>query len=176
MYPHLSPHGLVMKINRQPLAELSDKLVRRDREYWTRYIQAMIGDWLHDGTSVGDVVAFIEKVHANHDLSGFKCDPRFVQNDAPPKSFSKLRSSIGGLYAWRGSNAGSPDEKERMLAEADYAFRQALALCPRGLDALFRYTSLLAEQRRTEAAAPLVECALKLQPQNVMLIDLFLQF
>jgi len=175
MYPHLSPHGLVMKINRQPLAVLSEELVRRDREFWTRYILTMIGDWLHDGTSVGDVVAFIEKVHVNHDLSGFKGDPRFIQNDAPQKSFSKLRSSIAGIYAWRGGNAGSPVEKERMFAEADFAFLQALALGPRSLDALFRYTSLLASQGRTEAAVPLVESALKLQPQNVMLIDLFHQ-
>jgi len=175
MYPHLAPHGLVMNINRQPLAELSDELVRRDREYWTRYIQAMIGDWMHDGTSFGDVVAFIEKVHVNHDLSGFKGDPRFIQNDAPQKSFSKLRTAIGGIYAWRGSHAGSPVEKERMLAEADLAFRQAIALCPRSPEALFRYTSLLVWQGRTEAAVPLVESALKLQPQNVMLLNLFQQ-
>jgi len=174
MYPYLSPHGLILKINRQPLAELSEELVRRDREYWTRYIRAMIGDWRHDA-SVGDVAAFIEKVHVNHNLSGFRGDPRFIQNDAPPKSFSKLRSSIAGIYAWRGGNAGSPAEKERMLAEADYAFRQAIALCPRSPDALFRYTSLLAWQGRTEAAVPLVETALKLQPQNVAWLSLFQQ-
>jgi hypothetical protein len=175
MYPHLSPHGLIMKINRQPLAGLPAELVRRDREYWTRYIQAMIGDWMHEDARVGDLVAFIEKVHVNHNLSGFKGDPRFIQNDAPQKSFSKLRSAIGGIYAWRGGNTGSPDEKERMLKEADYAFRQAIALCPRSLEALFRYTSLLAWQGRTEAAVPLVESALKLQPQNVMLLNLFQQ-
>ncbi len=62
-----------------------------------------------------------------------------------------------------------------MLTEADFAFRQANALCPRSPEALFRYTSLLASQGRTEAAVPLVESALKLQPQNVMLIDLFHQ-
>ena len=146
----------------------------RTTSFSTAAVGRKLVSTLHD-TSIGDVVSFVEKVHVCHDLSGFKGDPRFIQNDAPQKSFSKLRSSIGGLYAWRGGNAGSPDEKERMLAEADFAFRQALALCPRGLDALFRYTSLLAEQGRTEAAVPLVESALKLQPQNVMLIDLFHQ-
>jgi tetratricopeptide (TPR) repeat protein len=175
MYPHLAPHGLIMRINRQPLAELSGELVQRDREYWTRYIQAMIGDWMHVNAPVSDVLAFIEKVHVNHDSSGFKGDPRFIQNDAPQKSFSKLRTAIGGIYAWRGSHAGSPDEKERMLAEADLAFRQAIALCPRSPEALFRYTSLLAWQGRTEAAVPLVESALKLQPQNVALLNLFQQ-
>ena len=175
MYPHLAPHGLVMKINRQPLAELSDEVVRRDREYWTRYIQAMIGDWMHDDAPVSDVVAFIEKVHLRHDLSGFKGDPRFVLNDAAQKSFSKLRSAIGGIYAWRAFNAGSPAEKERMLAEADFAFRQAIALCPRSPEALFRYTSLVACQGRTEAALPLVETVLKLEPDNLALRDLFQQ-
>ncbi len=174
MYPYLSPHGLILKINRQPLAELSEELVRRDREYWTRHIRAMIGDWLHDG-SAGDVVAFIEAVHVNHDLSCFRGDPRFIQNDAAQKSFSKLRSSIAGIYAWRGLNAGSAVEKKRMLAEADHAFRQAIALCPRSLDALFLYTSLLACQGRTEAALPLVETALKLEPANLALRDLFQQ-
>ena len=135
----------------------------------------MMGDWMHDDAPVGVVVGFIERVHVNHDLSGFKGDPRFIQNDAPQKSFAKLRSSIAGIYAWRGGNAGSPDEKERMLAEADFAFRQAIALCPRSLDALFRYTSLLAWQGRTEAAVPLVETALKLQPENVALLNLFQQ-
>jgi tetratricopeptide (TPR) repeat protein len=175
MYPHLAPHGLILKINRQPLAELPDELVRRDREYWTRYIQAMIGDWLLEDTPLGDVVAFIEKAHVNHDLSRFKGDPRFIQNDAPQKSFSKLRSAIGGIYAWRGGNAGSPVEKERMLAEADFAFRQAIALCPRSPEALFRYTSLLAWQGRTESAVPLVETALHLEPENVALLNLFQQ-
>ena len=55
------------------------------------------------------------------------------------------------------------------------AFRQAIALCPRGLDALLRYTSLLAWQGRTEAAVPLVETALHLEPENVALLNLFQQ-
>ena len=29
MYPYLEPHGLIMKINRQPLPALSDEIVQR---------------------------------------------------------------------------------------------------------------------------------------------------
>ena len=43
MYPYLEPHGLIMKINRQPLPEMSDEIVQRDRDYWTKYIDA--DDW-----------------------------------------------------------------------------------------------------------------------------------
>lgn len=71
MYPHLTPNGIIMKINREPLPALSDEMVQADREYWSNYIQPMIGDWLTYDTPVSDVVAFVEKVHLNHDLSGF---------------------------------------------------------------------------------------------------------
>ncbi len=165
MYPHLSPNGLILNMNRQPLAELSDEVVRRDHEYWTRYIRPMIGDWLTDETPVRQIAAFVEKAHVNHDLSGFKGDPRFVQNDAPQKLFSKLRSSIGGIYSWRFAGAKSPAEKERMLKEADFAFRQAFALCPRSAEAVFRYFTLLSGQRRLDDAILLVESALKLEPE-----------
>src|SRR6185503_7430310 len=36
MYPHLSPHGLIMKLNREPLVALSDEVVKQDREFWIR--------------------------------------------------------------------------------------------------------------------------------------------
>ena len=40
MYPYLSPNGLIMKINRQPLPRLSEELVQQDHEYWSRYLAA----------------------------------------------------------------------------------------------------------------------------------------
>ncbi len=171
MYPHIEPHGLILKINRQPLAELSDEVVQRDHAYWTRYIQPMIGEWLTDDTPVGEIAAFVEKVHVTHNLNGFKGDPRFVQNDHPQKLFSKLRSSIGGLYSWRVANAKSPAEKERMLKEADYAFRQALALCPSSPEVVFRHTTLLATQGRRDDAILVVESALKVKPENAQLAN-----
>jgi hypothetical protein len=34
MYPNLEPHDLIMKINRQPLANLSDEIVQNDTDDW----------------------------------------------------------------------------------------------------------------------------------------------
>ena len=45
-YPYLEPHGLIMKINRQPLPELSETTVDADRKYWRNLANGMIGDWL----------------------------------------------------------------------------------------------------------------------------------
>ena len=39
MYPYLEPHGLIMKINRQPLAELPGDIVNQDHDYWTNCVQ-----------------------------------------------------------------------------------------------------------------------------------------
>jgi hypothetical protein len=163
MYPHLSPHGLILKINREPLSELPEELVQRDREYWAGYIGPMLGEWLTFESPLPVLVAFVDKVYLNGNLSGFAGDPRYIRNEIPQRSFSKLRSSIGGLYAWRALNSQNPGEKERMLTEADFAFRQAFALCPTSPEAAFRYISLLVGQKRLEAAILLAEAAVRLE-------------
>jgi hypothetical protein len=163
MYPHLSPHGLILKINRQPFSELPIEMAQGDRLYWTGYIGSMIGDWLTFETPLSEVVAFVDKVYLNDNLSGFGGDPRYVQNEIPQRSFSKLRSSIGGLYAWRAQNSQSSEEKQRMLKEADFAFRQAFALYPSSPEVVFRYVSLLLAQKRLEDGISLAEAAVRLE-------------
>ena len=162
MYPHLEPHGLIMKINRRPLPELSDEIVQKDRAYWQKLMPGMIGDWLHDDTSLQVVTAFAEKIFLRHDLSGFTGDPRFVQNDYAVRSFSKWRLSIAGVYAWRAEHAASEPEKNRMTRAADFAFRQALALCPCSSEAVERYVDLLKKQNRVADAILVVETAVKI--------------
>jgi beta-lactamase regulating signal transducer with metallopeptidase domain len=172
MYPYLSPNGLIMKINRQPLPSLSDATVQADHDYWSRYLQPMFGDWLQEDTSVADVTAFVEKVYLNHDLTGFTGDPAWVQDTWAQKAFSKLRSSIAGVYAWRVSNSKSPEENEQMTKAADFAFRQAYALCPSSPEALFRYANLLVSVDRVKDAQLLAETTLKFDPQNAAVRDL----
>jgi hypothetical protein len=169
MFPHLVPHDLILRINRQPLAELSDEAIQRDHDCWTRYIQPMIGDWLTRDTPVAEVAAFIKRVHWQHDLTGFEGDARFVQNDAPQRLFSKLRSSIAGVYAWRVSNGKGSGGSDQMMRAADFAFRQAWALCPRSPEAVFRYINLLATHRRFDDACLLAETAARLDPDNPQL-------
>ena len=165
MYPYLEPHGLIFKINRQSLARLSDDVVEQDHDYWTKRMAAMLGDWLSTDTTVADCAAFAQKVYVKHDLSGFKGDPVFLQSDDAQKSFSKLRSSIAGIYAWRVKHATTSDEKERMAAEADFSFRQAWALCPYSPEAVFRYVNLLIEQKRFADALMVADTAAQM-PTN----------
>jgi hypothetical protein len=166
MYPHLSPQGLIMKINRRPFSELQDVVVQSDRAYWSRYIGPMVGEWLTFDTRLPEVVAFVDKVYCAQDLSDFHGDQHYTQNEVGQRSFSKLRSSIGGLYAWRAQNTQSSEERERMLKEAGFAFRQAFALCPSSPEAVFRYINLLLGEKRLDDAILLTEAAVRLEEKT----------
>lgn len=167
MYPQLSPHGLILKLHKEPLTELSEKAVAKDRDYWKRYVKELIGDWVSEETSVKEICEFGERVYLRKDLARFQGDTGFAQNEAAQKGFSKLRSAIGGLYAWRAEHAGTEEERERMLKEADFAFRQALALCPYSPEAVYRYVNLLLSQKRKSEAQIVARTLLRLSPTDV---------
>lgn len=165
MYPYLEPHGLIFKLNRNPWAPLSASIVKQDQDYWTKTVTSMIGGWLTATTSVGDVAAFAEKVYLQHDFSGFAGDPAFVENAYACRKFSKDRSSIAGLYAWRSQHDANAAEKQRMAAAADFAFRQALALCPSSPEAVFRYVLFLMAQKRIADALVVAETGAKFRSE-----------
>jgi beta-lactamase regulating signal transducer with metallopeptidase domain len=176
MYPHLEPHGLIMKINREPIATLSDEVVQKDHDYWQGRVNEMIGNWLTADTSVRTVTDFAEKVYGRKDLSGFTGDPKFIHDDYAPKMFSKWRSSIGGIYSWRIGVSSDNDptpaaylpkndaERQRMIAEADFAFKQAFALCPTSPEAVNRYINFLTGQGRKADALLIAQTAAHLDP------------
>ena len=53
-----------------------------------------------------------------------------------------------------------------MKREADFAFRQAFALCPHSAEVVFRYVNLLINDQRIEDALRLAETAASLDPEN----------
>jgi tetratricopeptide (TPR) repeat protein len=73
-------------------------------------------------------------------------DPRFNRDDVAEETFSKLRAAIGGLYAFR-----------HMFAEAEYAYKQAITLCPDGPDGNFRLAQLYLETGRFDDAMAVLE-------------------
>jgi hypothetical protein len=164
MYPHLSPHGPILKLNRKPLGDLPRDVVEKDRTYWLELQRKLIGAWLKPETTVREVCAFADRVFADRDLSGFTGDPKFAQSEHATKMYAKLRSSSGGVYAWRARQAKPLEEKKRMEQEADLAFRQAFALCPSSSEVIFRYVNLLVDQKRFDDALLIAESAAKINP------------
>jgi beta-lactamase regulating signal transducer with metallopeptidase domain len=173
MYPYLEPHGLIMKINRQPLAQMPEDTIARDRDYWRKLAAGMLGDWLDEKTTVREVSAFVDRVYVRKNLRGFTGDPRFIQNAYAKQIFCKLRSSIAGVYSWRLGPAAPPEyqpktegDKQALFSEADFAFRQAFALCPYSPEAIFRYASFLLQFNRLDDAQLIAQAGLKADPQN----------
>ncbi|HWX21498.1 MAG TPA: DUF2723 domain-containing protein [Candidatus Binatia bacterium] len=173
MYPHLTPFGVIMKINRQPLPSLSEDVLQRDHQFWKQFSKRLTGDFIDYDTPLKDVCNWIEKTYLRYDFNGFTGDRKFIHDDDGQKSFSKLRSSIGGVYAWR-LNPGCPPqfrpktdaEFQRLLKEADFTFKQAFAYCPFSPEAVFRYANLLLQVNRIDDALLLAQTCLKLDPYN----------
>src|SRR5213075_1766535 len=110
------------------------------------------------------ITSFVERTYLHRDFTGFKGDRKFVRDDQAQKAFSKLRSSIGGIYAWRIGDAGNTHNaaaQQRMIKEADFAFRQAFAFCPYSPEAVFRYVQLLATLGRMDDAIIVAETCQK---------------
>ena len=131
MNDYLTPHGLIMKLNRSP-TPLTDDRVRKDRAFW---------DWL------------VERLMS---------DPKFLHDVSARKSFSKLRTSLAGLYASR----DRPDE-------AEYAFAQAIRLYPMSPEAGFRLADLYVTTHRFDRAREIVEAMQRADPGNTRLAQFF---
>src|SRR5262249_43636278 len=137
MFPHLTPFGIIMKINRLPLASLPEEILEKDHAFWKQYSQRLTGDFIDYGTSMREVADWIERTYLRRNFNGFTGDRRFVHDIDAQKSFCKLRTSIAGIYAWRLSRGSPPEfrpksesEFRRLWQEANFAFLQAFAFCP----------------------------------------------
>jgi tetratricopeptide (TPR) repeat protein len=183
MFPHLTPFGVIMKINREPLPMLTEDIIKRDHEFWAKYSERLIGNWITYDTSVSNITAFAEKVYMHHDFTGFKGDLKFIRDDQGQKAFSKLRSSIAGVYSWR---LGQPpsggvmpqqyiatgENRAMIEKEADFAFKQAFAFCPYSPEAVYRYVQLLVNMGRVSDAILVAQTAQKLDPYNPQFVGL----
>lgn len=162
MYPQLSPHGLIMQLHHNALGELDRKTVEKDMGYWKRLVSDAVGDVVNETNSIHDLCDFCEKVYLRKDFTGFKGDAAFAHNESAQKCFSKLRSSLAGLYVWRMEHARNGDERDSMRKAADVAFRQAFALCPYSPEAVFRYTKFLSDLNRPDDAILIAETSLRM--------------
>ncbi len=124
MYPYLTPHGLIMKVNNKP-TPITDEMVRNDTDFWNWYCDRLTSD------------------------------SKFVRDIVARKSFSKLRSSIAGLYASRGRPR-----------EAEAAFRQAISLYDLSPEANYRLADLIARQGRFDEAIDLFTEFMEKDPNN----------
>jgi tetratricopeptide (TPR) repeat protein len=174
MYPYETPFGVIMKINRNPLPELPMDVFQKDHQFWSQYSSRLIGNWITYDTTVQQIADFAEKLYIQNNYEGFKGDPRFIRDDDGQKAFSKLRSSIAGIYAWRCFPNTCPPEyrqktpasQDALIKETDFAFKQSFAFCPYSPEAVYRYVNFLLQLNRLDDALVVAQTCLKLDPFN----------
>ncbi len=168
MFPYLTPFGIIMKINHEMPGEFPEEIYQRDRYFWKEYSDRLIGNWIHEDTSVDEICNWVNEVFIRRDFTNFKGDRKFIRNDQAQKSFSKLRGGIAGLYTFKAGEApqGSPAQ-HRALREAEFAYKQSFAFCPYSPEAAFKYSSLLVNlPGRLHDALRIAETALLIDPNN----------
>jgi tetratricopeptide (TPR) repeat protein len=179
MYPYETPFGIIMKINRDPLPELSDDVFKKDHAFWSEYSKRFIGNWITYDTSIQQIADFADKVYLHGNFSGFTGDRKFIRDDDGQKAFSKLRSSQAGVYAWRLGPQCPPEYRQKteagqraLIRETDFAFKQAFAFCPYSPEAVFRYVQFLAQYNRLDDALIVAKTYFKFDPYNGSAADL----
>jgi tetratricopeptide (TPR) repeat protein len=125
VYPYSTPAGLLLKIHPDPVSVIPPEIVRQDREFWNAYAARLLAD------------------------------KNYLSDPPARKAFSKLRLSIGNLYAFRA-----------MLPEAEYAYQQALVLDPGNMEAVHQLAGLLRQLQRYDEAEKVLGEALQADPLN----------
>jgi tetratricopeptide (TPR) repeat protein len=166
MFEYLTPYGIIMKLNRNKVPEFTEEIIKKDHEFWSKYSERLVGNWITYETTTKEICDFIDRVYILRDYTGFKGSKEFVRDDNAQKAFSKLRSAIGGVYFWRVQNAKMPGESQRALKEAEFAFKQAFAYCPYSPEAVYKLVTLLVQLGRAAEADLVVKSCLRFDPEN----------
>ena len=160
MYPYETPFSDIMKINRQPVTELSQDVFNLDHKYWTDFAPRLCGNFITYDTSISNICDFIERTYIHNNYQGYTGDRAFVRDDDGQKAFSKLRSSQAGMYAWRLGPQCPPEYRQKtpagqaaLIRETDFAFKQAFAFCPYSPEAVYRYVNFILQMAQSEEMA-----------------------
>jgi tetratricopeptide (TPR) repeat protein len=145
-YPHAEPFGLCLKINKEPLSRITPEMMAKDRQYWDTYTAKLTNQWRYG---------------PNNSRS------KFLEDRPANMSYSKLRLSVANIYSWRAIQpVTSPEDRTALFAEAEYAYRQALAMAPSNSEAAFRLADMLINLGRFDDSKKVLAAFAKEDPHN----------
>jgi len=185
MYTYLQPYGMYMRVNRTQFPGFTEEMLGKDHDFWKQYSKRFTGDIIDYDTKVETVTQWAEQVYLHRNFKNFTGDRAFLRDDDAQKAFSKLRSAIGGIYAFRlrpdcpaEYRPKNKEEYDRLYKEACFAFLQSYAFCPYSPEAVVRYLNLLMnpnpfappdaleQAKRLDDALALINTCLKMDPYN----------
>jgi Tetratricopeptide repeat len=136
MYPYLSPHGPILKLNRLPLPAIPADDLTADAAYWSAKVVQLKGNL------------------------------KFSGDDYIGKAYAHMRASIAGLYAWRAQSPKDNGENQKMFQAAESAYKQALALYPAAPEAVNGLVNLVLTRNRLDDALTVAKNAVAADPFN----------
>ncbi|MDI9383868.1 MAG: DUF2723 domain-containing protein [Verrucomicrobiota bacterium] len=133
MYPYLTPYGLIMKLHAEPLeGGIPEDLIAQDFAYWEELIEELVAR------------------------------PEYHRDEMAPRTFAKLRSSMGGLYLYWANRL----REGRMYEYAERALRESLELYRPLPEANYRLAELLVQLDRQEDALAVIDGYWEEDPMN----------
>jgi len=129
-YERAIPRGLVLELSRQQVSRVEQSILESDREFWSNLCKKLLGDVIRRETTVEEVCQLVETIYVRHDLSNFKGDQKYVFDQIAQDWFGMARHATAFLYQQRCIKAEEKEEKQRMLDESIFAYKQTFALAP----------------------------------------------
>ncbi len=131
--PHSTPYGLIMKLHAEPLeGGIPEDLIAQDFAYWEELIEELVAR------------------------------PEYHRDEMAPRTFAKLRSSMGGLYLYWANRL----REGRMYEYAERALRESLELYRPLPEANYRLAELLVQLDRQEDALAVIDGYWEEDPMN----------
>ena len=170
LYSNSLPHGLILKIAHRPLERMPESIIETDREYWRGQMRSLTGETFDHG-GITEVCSWAQKTYVRSNLTDFAGNRLYVKDQQAPQYYSQCRSAIASLYQWRAKQSQDKADTLMLTKEADLAHRQAVALSPFNPTVVWRYSSFLLSERRTNDAKVLIQATLDIDPVTRMDVD-----
>jgi hypothetical protein len=170
LYAQSLPHGLIFKVSHEKMTQLPWRTVEADHKFWAEECKSLIGSFVKEETSVQEICSWTEKVFLEPAAHVFNGNRAYVQDAQAPQYWSQCRNAIAGYYEWWSRNSEKA-QRESLVKEADYAYRQSVGLSPYNPTVVWRYVNFLFQNQRTNDAKVLIQMTLKLNPEKRMDID-----
>jgi len=170
LYAQSVPHGLIFKVKHEKMKELPGQIVAADHRFWTDECRSLIGNAVKERGSVGELCAWTERVFMHPNADRFEGSRAYLKDKQAPQYWSQCRSAIAGYYEWWSKNS-EKSQRTNLNEEADFAFRQSVALFPFNPSVAWRYTQFLMKNQRTNDAKVLIDATLRMEPEKRMDID-----
>lgn len=177
MYPYLTPHGLIMKLNNVP-TPITEEMIKNDTDFWAWYSDRLLNDnkFMRDASArrsfskLRSALAGLYVQRANVKQSQAQqlrqqASSKIQQAASQPQTAS-TQAMRGEARELNAEAASCSEDAKRLYETGEAAYRQAIQLYDLSPESNFRLVNLMASQGRFDEAIALLETLLQKDEHN----------